>query len=208
MTIYADRLDSMVEDVRARAANPEYPWDTRALDWPLTEQSTVVEVGGYCGRWALQIAERYHPRLFVFEPQPWAHAVCQAVLGDAAKVCNYGLGPDYGTLPMGNWETDGCSFVNVGAGATSEGQICELELTFKRLEIDQIDLMLMNIEGYEYTLLPYMLDKGILPRRLMVQYHLFGDPYGLIMAGHWQRLEELGYKIAWTYGIMLTAWER
>jgi len=207
MTIYADRLDAMVEDVRARAANPEYPWDTRALDWPLTAQSTVVEVGGYCGRWALQIARRYWPRLFVFEPQPWAFEVAQTVLGSAATVLNYGLADHDGMMAMGNWETDGCSLVNT-TRSTAEGQFREVARAFKHLEIDQIDLLLMNIEGYEYTLLPYMLDKGILPKRLMVQYHLFGDPYGLIMAGHWQRLEALGYKIAWTYGIMLTAWER
>jgi len=208
MTIYADRLDAMVEDVRARAANPEYPWDTRALDWPLDEQSTVVEVGGYCGRWALQIAERYHPRLFVFEPQPWAHAVAQAVLGDMAAVLPYGLSDHDATMQMGNFETDGCSLVNIKAGTTAPAHFVKISNAFIQLNIDKIDLLLMNIEGYEYTLLPYMLDRGILPKRLMVQYHLFGDPYGLIMAGHWERLEALGYKIAWTYGIMLTAWER
>jgi len=207
MTIYADRLDSMVEDVRFKAEHPEHVWDERAIDWPLTKDSTVVEVGGYTGRWALQIARRYWPRLFVFEPQPWAHAVAQAVLGSAATVLNYGLADHDGVMAMGNWETDGCSLVNT-IRSTSEGRFCEIKTAFERLEIGEIDLMLMNIEGYEYTLLPYMLDKGILPKRLMVQYHLFGDPYGLIMAGHWARLEALGYKIAWTYGIMLTAWER
>lgn len=207
MSDHADRLDAMVEDVKRRAANPEYVWDTRAIDWPLDEQSTVVEVGGYCGRWALQIVERYHPRLFVFEPQQWAWNVCATVLADSATVLNYGLGDRDVVLPMGNWETDGCSLVNV-VGTQSYGQVRETKQAFKSLEIAEIDLLLMNIEGYEYTLLPYMLDKGILPRRLMVQYHLFGDPYGLIMAQHWTRLEELGYKIAWTYGIMLTAWER
>ena len=207
MTIYADRLDSMVEDVRFKAEHPEHVWDERAIDWPLTKDSTVVEVGGYTGRWALQIATRYHPQLFVFEPQPWAHAVAQALLDKDAWVFPYGLADHDGMMAMGNWETDGCSLVNT-IRSTSEGRFCEIKTAFERLEIAEIDLMLMNIEGYEYTLLPYMLDKGILPRRLMVQYHLFGDPYGMIMAGHWTRLEELGYKIAWTYGIMLTAWER
>lgn len=206
--LHADRLAEMVDDVRRRAANPEHVWDQRALDWPLTSESTVVEVGGYCGRWALQIAERYQPRLFVFEPQPWAHAVCQAVLGDAATVLNYGLGDHDATMQMGNWETDGCSIVNSMAGNLAPARIREIGAAFKRLEITDIDLLLMNIEGYEYTLLPHMLDQGILPKRLMVQWHLFGDPYGMIMARHWARLEHLGYRIAWTYGVMLTAWER
>lgn len=205
---HAHRMDVLIAEARASAANVEHAWDAKALDWPLTTQSTVVEVGGYKGRWALQIALRYQPRLFVFEPQPWAHAVCQAVLADSATVLNYGLGDHDGVLPMGQWETDGCSLVNVAAGNQNEGRICEIGAAFERLEITDIDLMLMNIEGYEYTLLPHMLDQGILPRRLMMQWHLFGDPWGFIMAGHWTRLEQLGYRIAWTYGIMLTAWER
>jgi FkbM family methyltransferase len=204
---HIDRLDEMAADVRKRAANPEHVWDQRSLDWPLTKDSTVVEVGGYTGRWALAIALRYEPRLFVFEPQQWAWNVCATVLADSATVLNYGLGDRDVILPMGNWETDGCSLVNV-VGTQSYGQVRETKQAFAQLEIADIDLLMMNIEGYEYTLLPYMLDCGILPKRLMVQYHLFGDPYGMIMAGHWQRLEALGYRIAWTYGIMLTAWER
>jgi hypothetical protein len=85
----------MLDDVRARAANPEHEWDRRALDWPLTMHSVVVEVGGYCGRWALQIAERYGPRLFVFEPQAWAADVCRAVLGKRANVYTVALGDQH-----------------------------------------------------------------------------------------------------------------
>jgi len=82
---------------------------------------------------------------------------------------------------------------------------------FKELKIGRIDLMLMNIESYEYVLLPHMLDAGILPRRLMVQFHPWHDAfdeYGMALAKLHTRLDDLGYKIAWTYGILLTAWER
>lgn len=203
----SDRLAEMVEDVRSRAANPEHVWDERALDWPLKMSSVVVEVGGYTGRWALQIAQKYHPRLFVFEPQPWAAEVCRSALGDMAHVYNVALGDQDTTLPMGRWETDGCSLINVVDGQDM-GQMREVAGMFEQCQITDIDLMLMNIEGYEYTLLPHMLDKGILPKRLMMQWHLFGDPWGMTMAGHWTRLEALGYRIAWTYGVILTAWER
>jgi FkbM family methyltransferase len=186
----------MLDDVRARAANPEHEWDRRALDWPLTKESTVVEVGGYCGRWALQIAERYGPRLFVFEPQIWAADVCRAVLADSATVLNYGLGDKDCVLPMGQWETDGCSFVNVTGPQANFGEIREIEDAFMELHIATPDLMLMNIEGYEYTLIPYMLSVGIRPKRLMVQCH--GDMI--------DRID--GYRMLWTYGMVLTAWER
>lgn len=205
MNPHAHRLPELMAAARAAAATVEHAWDRRALDWPLTAESTVVEVGGYIGRWALQIAERYHPRLFVFEPQPWAFATCQALLGDAATVLNYGLGDRDGTLPMGGWETDGCSFVKPGDGV---GALREIGAAFTELEMTTVDCMLVNIEGYEYTLLPHMLNRNILPRVLMAQLHTFADPRGKAAARIRRALAAHGYTVAWTYGLMLTAWER
>lgn len=190
----------------AAAQRFDHPWDERAVDWPLTSASTVVEVGGYKGRWALQIAERYAPRLYVFEPQGWAYEVCKEVLGDRAMVLPYALGAENATLPMAAFETDGCTFVG-GDGPMAEMR--EIGEAFAELEIDHIDLMLMNIEGYEYTLIPHMIKSDVvLPQRLMVQFHThaerLGDETSLIYAA----LAMLGYRVAWTYGAVLTAWVR
>ena len=195
--------ETLIADVRAHAAHVEHPWDARALDWPLTADSVVVEVGGYTGRWALQIAERYAPHLYVFEPQPWAAQVCRAVLGDRATVLALALGTASGARYVGGWETDGCSLMKEPDGY--EVAMAEIGGAFHSLGIDHIDLMLMNIEGYEYLLLPHMLDQGIVPQRLMVQLHPPG-PYS--DAELFACLTEFKYTVAWTYGIVLTAWER
>lgn len=206
---HAHRLEELAAYTRARAANPEHIWDRRAIDWPLTSESVVVEVGGYTGRWALQIAERYHPHLFIFEPQPWAWATCCAVLGDRAEVRCYGLGVADSNLPMGGWETDGCSFVKPGLNIPGmTGEIREISKAFQELGIGVVDLMMVNIEGYEYILVPHMLDRGILPLRLMIQFHTFADELGIKQAQIFERLAELGYTVAWTYGPKLTAWEQ
>lgn len=196
-----ERLPQLVAEAKASAQQLDHPWDEQAIDWPLNSESVVVEVGGYKGRWALQIAERYHPRLFVFEPQPWAYATCKAALGDQAMVKSYGLGAKAGIFAMGDWETDGCSFVKDGQHV---GRMEEIGAAFGRLELDTIDLLLMNIEGYEYTLLPHMLDRGILPKRLMVQFH--GTDADT--ARMFDRLFQAGYRVLWTYGSVLTAWEK
>lgn len=194
-----------VERAKARAGELGHEWDRRSLDWPLSRKSVVVEVGGYFGRWALQITERYHPRLYVFEPQPWACETCKALLGDAAVVCCYGLGDRDGAFPMGAWETDGCSFLKDGDHLA---QMREIGGTFKGLGLKRIDLMMMNIEGYEYTLLPHMLDLGILPKRLMVQWHPFTEAQAQTGEAIVNRLADLGYVMPWSYGSVLMAWER
>jgi FkbM family methyltransferase len=202
-------MEHLIAAARRAAATIEHPWDERALDWPLTKESVVVDVGGYIGRWALQIAERYGPRLYVFEPQPWAARVCEAVLGTAATVFYYGLGTEYASLSMGAWETDGCSFVKTGLGIPGTfGVLREIAADFRDLGITRIDLMMMNIEGYEYTLIPHMLDQSILPDRLMVQFHSFVDPDGGKLAAIHERMAAAGYTVPWTYGVHLTAWER
>lgn len=194
------------EETRAAAQRFDHPWDERAVDWPmLSPGCVVIEVGGYKGRWALQIAERYAPRLYVFEPQGWAYNVCRDVLGERATVFGYGLGVVDGFAHMNGYETDGCTFVG-GDGPMAE--MCEIGGVVKRLGLTRIDLMLMNIEGYEYTLLPHMLERGILPDRLMVQFHTFADPSGVATGDIFDRLAEAGYRVAWTYGAVLTAWER
>lgn len=198
---HADRTTELVAETRAAAGTIEHPWDHRALDWPIDASSTVVEVGGYKGRWALQIAERYSPRLFVFEPQPWAAATCRAVLGDRAAVVEAALGDAFKPTIMGAWETDGCSLTLPG-----EHQVVMVEAgaAFRNLKIGQPDLLMMNIEGYEYFLLPYLFSRDIRPVRLVVQRHGTPEQDRALE----DVLAQAGYTQLWTYGPVLTAWER
>lgn len=201
-------MNDLIAAAQHAAATIEHPWDQRAIEWPLTQDSIVVDVGGYIGRWALQIAERYSPRLYVFEPQPWAADVCRAVLGERATVEGYGLGIRNANETMHRWETDGCSFVYFyTTGPQHTGEMREIGGVFHDLQITHVDLMMMNIEGYEYSLIPHMLDHGILPDRLMTQFHNFADHSGNQLAQIHERMAAAGYTVPWTYGLQLTAWE-
>lgn len=194
------RTAELVAETRAAALDLRHEWDRRAIDWPLTSESVAVEVGGYKGRWALQIAERYQPRLYVFEPQEWAYQVCREVLGNQAHIFNIALGDRAGDFPMGAWETDGCSFLRDGESRVAMREIGEV---FAHYGLTHIDLMLMNIEGYEYALIPHMLDKGILPCRLMIQMHGFAGDSDALRT----RLSH-HYALLWDYGDVLSAWGR
>jgi len=213
-------LQNMAREVVIDAKNPEHPWDIKALDWPLTKDSVVVEVGGFKGRWALQMALRYSPKLHVFEPQRWAARVCEIVLGDMATVYPVALGITTANGYMIKWQTDGCSFIGVPPGASivadpgpdgacvGIGEMVEISDKFNELGLVTIDVMLMNIEGYEYTLIPYMLSKGIKPKVLMVQFHMFADPLGTALVDVYDKLEQAGYVTEWDYGVVLQAFRR
>jgi hypothetical protein len=95
-------LADWVAEAKASAAVVEHPWDVQALDWPLTAESVVVEVGGYKGRWALQIAERYAPRLMV-QLHGADDANANAALFDRLAASGYRVAWTFGTV-LTAWE--------------------------------------------------------------------------------------------------------
>ena len=182
-------------------------WDLKSFDWPLKPEHTVIECGAFHGRWALEIMQRANPTLHMFEPQRWLEPELKSTFKGwkKAHVHMYGLGTE--TRPAWLWEVgnDGATFV-ANADARDEGQVFEMReirQAFLEIGLGAIDLMLMNIEGGEYTLVPHMFQQGIYPRWFMVQMHLkFGNEKDLC-----RKIEE-HYRLLWDYGSILRAWER
>lgn len=183
------------------------PWDRDSFDFPLTPGSVALELGGYQGRWCSEIARRYAPRLYVYEPQIWCHEkLHQALAGSGAEVFPYGLGTEAGQYPMGEWGTDGCTFLGAGR-KQGTGELREWYAEMAERGLDKIDLLLMNIEGYEFTLLPYIESWLPFVRFLMVQFHLGtgGDhtnEYAMIR----ERLDR-ERRVRFDYGPRLVCWE-
>lgn len=158
--------------------------------WPMASlfnlppESEVIVIGSYCGLGISLIDELWHPkRITGYDPQIWACDEARIRLAgrDNCEIIEYGLGRYNTTLPMGEWHTDACSFINTGPGSRLQGMghVWDANQVLKhRYPEGQIDLVVMNIEGDEFNLLPFLEDKGWLDRldRLAVQWHLgLGD---------------------------------
>jgi FkbM family methyltransferase len=181
-------------------------WDLKSFTWDLRPESVVVECGAFHGRWALEISSRYNPKMYLFEPQAWLTAeLKQTFQGRPAKVYPFGLGTETKKTTLWEVGNDGATFVD-GRDARDAGQLAEIreiKAAFDEIGMPPITLMLMNIEGGEYTLIPHMFKQGIFPKWFMVQMHLrWGNeqPLRAIIAEH--------YRLLWDYGTILTAWER
>src|SRR5262245_58404802 len=92
--------------------------ETRALAWPLDEESHVWEIGGFEGRWAAQIVGKFNCYVDIFEPQQWAVEKMKIRFEGNEKVTihPYGLWTDDAWLPMGDYFTDGCSVLKKPKG--------------------------------------------------------------------------------------------
>jgi FkbM family methyltransferase len=194
--------------------DPHLTWKTAegdatlALDWPISENALVWEIGGFEGRWAAQMAEKFNPRIEIFEPQFWAADKLVDRFTDNPKVTvhYYGLWIKDAWLPMGDYYTDGASILKPGEPP--------IESHFKdiRSEIDradEIDVCLMNIEGAEYNLIPWIVaDGGIKKIRFFwCQFHTFVENSEELKTVIYNILS-LTHDLLWDYYPTAVAWRR
>lgn len=158
-----------------------------ARDWPLWQrfslppEPVIVIVGAYQGK-AMDLLGRIFPdynRIVGFEPQEWAYAAARERLDRRRQMwlMPAGLGPEtIEHAAMGEWHTDAASFVNTGPGTREQGTgtIAEADTALRAMNLSHVDLMIMNIEGGEYALIPHLRETHWLERidRLAVQWHL------------------------------------
>ena len=130
----------------------------------LTENSIVVDIGAYQGLWLKDMNSRYNCTAIGFEPMNFEPI---ANLSEKITIHRKALSDKDGKGMISN-NSDGST---IGEGDT-EIEIMD-SVKFFSEDID-IDVLQINIEGYEYLLLPYLVEKKLLDRvrRIQVQFHL------------------------------------
>ena len=190
--------------------------ETVALHWPINSESQVWEIGGFEGRWAGQMSDKFHCQIDIFEPQLWAFERMLEKFKENKKIAlhPYGLWVVNTTLKIYNFETDGASVVDAEANIgkpTGEGNFVDIwELCNRKMVACDVEVCLMNIEGAEFTLLPYMIGMG-----LMKHFQFFWCQFhpGLVAGGD-ERYNQIfrglsrSHDKLWDYYPTAVAWER
>lgn len=183
--------------------------NTHALDWPIGVDSLVWEIGGYEGRWAAQIWEKFDPTIDVFEPQDWAFSKMTDRFWGIQKIRlhPFGLWIDNAVLPLHHVETDGASLLN--EGGLSRNCVFRDIYDVLNTEPRDIDVGLMNIEGAEFILIPYMIGLGLMKRFrfFWCQFHTFADPDNRRAQEIYNGMQ-LTHNIIWDFYPTAVAWER
>ena len=147
--------------------------ETLRLEYPLTAASVVFDVGGYMGDWSDQIARRYSPHIFIFEPVPEYYSAIKKRFfsNEKIKVHNYGLS-DKTEMRFISVLEDGSSLFRDGSNRTEIALVDIFEYLAKQ-NIQWIDLIKLNIEGGEYPLLTRMINTDIVEkcRDIQIQFH-------------------------------------
>lgn len=185
--------------------------ETLRLNYPLNAQSIVFDIGGYLGDFAAEIHKRYGCTVYIFEPVAEFHRQCVArFLGNPKIVClNYGLSSSDGFFNIGLADNASSFDSPHATGAVQRVEVRSVVNCIKELEIVQIDLMKINIEGGEFDVIPALITSGDISRirHLQVQFHNFIDKAvsrrELIRNDLAQTHDE-----AWNYEFVWESWSR
>jgi FkbM family methyltransferase len=147
------------------------------LNYPLTPESVVLDLGGYHGDFAAAIHEKYGCQIYVFEPVNQFYESCVERFQANPKITclNYGLSSADATLNIGLAENASSFESTLTQGAVELVRVRSVANCILELGISQIDLIKINIEGGEFDVLPAMIKSGDIKKVhfLQVQFHNF-----------------------------------
>jgi FkbM family methyltransferase len=161
---------------------------THLLDYELTSDSTVLDVGGFYGDWTYNLLTHVAPvtpRVYMFEPvkrfydalhyrfrDDGENTVEGSVHFPNVTVIEAALSDRTGDAVIAD-EEEGSSMHH----AMAETPIKTLDVADFMYEnaIEKVDLASINIEGHEFTLLPRIIAAGLVERfeNIQVQFHSF-----------------------------------
>lgn len=187
--------------------------ETLRLKYPnLNKKSIVFDLGGYKGDFAEKINKKYGCKVYLFEPHPEFYKICADRFQSNEKVItlNYGLSDKDGVYKLSD-SKDGSSFLNP-KHQNKKGLECKVKEIFKvldELNISNIDLMKINIEGGEYPLLLHMATKKKLAfvNEYQVQFHNFINE-ALSMRDKITKELSVTHEKTWCYTFVWENWKK
>lgn len=146
--------------------------ETFRLNYPLNKDSVVIDLGGAVGAWSMPIYDLYRPNLYIFEPTNLFEQLEIRFEGlPKVRLLNFAASNDSADLAIGVMDGEASIFHDenlVTVPALNFGQFID------SLEVPDIDLMKMNIEGAEYEILEGIISRGQLERfvNIQCQFHM------------------------------------
>jgi FkbM family methyltransferase len=185
--------------------------ETLRLDYPLTPESIVFDLGGYKGDFAADIYEKHKCNVYVFEPVQRFYSACiDRFRGNEKIKCfNYGLSNENGSFLISD-EDNGSSIIkNNASGSCERVFVKSFDEEMKALGVPHIDLLKINVEGAEFLILPHILAKNLMPkiRYLQVQFHTF-YPQAKTLRDNIRRQLSDTHDEQWNYTFAWESWAR
>ena len=185
------------------------------VQYDLSPDSIVFDVGGFLGLWCVEISARYSPIIFVFEPVKEFYDILQNRFSanKNIKVFPYGLAAKNSNETIAVMSESSSSYrEKTKLHENSEKQIVEFKDIVAFLNennISHIDLIKINIEGGEYELLERLINIGFINNieNIQVQFHDFVENAESRMTALKKKLNET-HELTYEYTYVWENWKR
>lgn len=191
------------------------PWfkdrgdETLRLDYNLTKDSVVFDLGGYEGKWTQKIYDKYRCNVFVFEPHELFFRTIVSRFEDVPEieVFNFGLSKKNQTLPFVVSGASSSAFID-NKGVETTIKLINISTFLQEKKINKIDLMKINIEGGEYELLEGILESNLASKiiNIQVQFHDFIVPFAKKKMKKIQNNLSQTHKLTYAYDFVWENW--
>jgi len=184
---------------------------TYRLNYDLSDESIVFDLGGYKGQWASDIFAKYRPSVFVFEPvKSFADAIDKRFeKNERIKIFTLGLGQSSRDEEI-HISDDGSSIFGKSKDKERIKIVDANDWIQQNLTPNQeIDLMKINIEGGEYELLDRLIESQLVNRvkNIQVQFHNISND----SAPHMEKIQselKKTHKLTYQYRFVWENWQR
>lgn len=183
------------------------------LNYPLTQDSVVFDIGGYQGNFAQQIYNKFKANVHVFEPRKQLSNYIGSRFAGNDKVLVYPVGVGAKTEDLTIYVPRGQDEATLYPG---ESDIIEEEIirvvdiveVFEKIGVDKVDLMKLNIEGAEFDLLDRLLETNLHKNvtDIQVQYHKINNQSEARRDAISKKLSET-HECTWNYPWVWENWK-
>jgi FkbM family methyltransferase len=183
-----------------------------SINYNLNSESIVFDVGGYRGDWCNEIVLKYDCYIHVFEPvKLYAQLIKDRfILNDKVKVNDFGLSDKTIETVFCVSEESSSVFKLQNKSYLNEAVILrDIYEYISKNSIVTIDLMKINIEGGEFSLLNRIIDTGLISKidNIKVQFHSFvknAESQRIMIQNKLRKTHQITYN----YPFVWENWER
>jgi FkbM family methyltransferase len=186
---------------------------THILNYKLGNDSVVIDLGAYKGIWVEMLLEKIYPvkpKIILVEPvTEFYYFLKEKFKGhENVEILNVGVSITENEIQKKIYISNDGSSTNFKEGNPIECGFMPIDKILEKYNIDKVDLIQINIEGDEYSLMEYMISNKIINvfKNIHVQFH-----YGIDndLERHEKIREEmrlLDFKINFDYPFVWESW--
>jgi hypothetical protein len=182
---------------------------THNLQYPFNSDSVIMDLGGFKGIWAQQMIDLYNPNVYIIEPvnQFYSHMVDKFTDNPKVRLMNVGVSVENKeSVIYINDDTSSCN----SYGVPTPIKLLTLQTILDIWKLNRVDLLQINIEGDEYSLLEQITDNDVIDRfkYIQVQFHKGIDHHVERRDAIRDKLHSRGFKNRFNYDFVWEGWEK